>query len=122
MEKKFDYNPDAYHKQVKDFVGNELHVGDTVAVAERTYSKTPYMVVGVIKKIETKTNKKGELSSFTLYLFESASSDETYGFESGLYADKYGTEWSADADPADEDSWDCYTFNSKSFINVLKIH
>ena len=31
MEKKFDYNPDAYHKQVKDFVGNELHVGDTVA-------------------------------------------------------------------------------------------
>ncbi len=120
--KKFDFNPDAYHMQIKDFVGNELRVGDTVVVSDRTYSKAPYMVVGVIKKIETKTTKKGELSSFTLYIFESASSDETYGFESGLYADKYRTEWTAGENPDDEGSWDVYTFNSKSFINVLKIH
>ena len=121
MEKKFNFNPDSYHMQVKDFIGNELHVGDTVAVAERTYSKTPYFVVWVIKKIETKANKKGELSSFDLHLFESASSEETYGFKSGLYADIYGTEWSDDIDPDDEDCWEVYTFSSKSFINVLKI-
>ena len=50
MEKKFDYNPEAYAP--KDFMGNPLLVGDTVVVADRTYSKTPYMIIGIIKKIK----------------------------------------------------------------------
>ena len=122
MKKNFNLTPDAYHMAVKDFVGNELHIGDTVVLADRTYSKTPYMAVGVIKKIETKANKKGELASFTLYLYLSASSDETYGFDSGLYSDKYGTEWTADEDPDNEDYWEEYSFSSKSFLNVIKLH
>ena len=122
MKKNFNLTPDAYHMKVKDFVGNELHIGDTVVVADRTYSKTPYMTVGVIKKIETKANKKGELASFTLSLYMSASSDETYGFESGLHKDKYGTDWVAEEDPDNEDYWEDYSFSSKSFLNVIKLH
>ena len=116
MEKKFAFNPDAYHKLVKDFLGNELHLGDTVAVADKTYSKTPYITVGIIRKIETNVNKKGELSGFTLVLHIIGSSVETYGFKSGLCSDVFGED-----DPDDEEYWENYTFTSKSFLNVVKI-
>ncbi len=117
MEKKFDYNPEAYAP--KDFMGNPLLVGDTVVVADRTYSKTPFMVTGVIKKIEIEKTQKGDLKSFRVYLWEYGSSEDTYKFSSGSYDKKW--EDFKDEDPNDEDCWNDYYFNSKSFISILKI-
>ena len=117
MEKKFDYNPEAYAP--KDFMGNPLFVGDTVVIADRTYSKTPFMVIGVIKKIEIEKTQKGDLKSFCVYLYEYGSSEDTYKFSSGAYEKTwYGFK---DEDPDDEDIWTDYDFNSKSFISILKV-
>jgi hypothetical protein len=117
MEKKFDYNPEAYAP--KDFMGNPLLVGNTVVVTDRTYSKTPFLAIGVIKKIEIEKTKKGDLKSFRVYLWEYGSSEDTYKFSIGDY-DKIWEDFK-DEDPDDEDSWTDYYFNSKSFINILKI-
>lgn len=121
MEKKFDYTPEAYAP--KDFMGNPLLVGDTVVIADSTYSKTPTMVYGVIKKIETELKKKDKaLKSFTVYVFITGSSEDTTGFESGCWNEKdMKSYYGDDYDPDNEEYWDGYTFNSKSFINILKI-
>ena len=117
MEKKFDYTPEAYAP--KDFMGNPLLIGDTVAIADRTYSKTPFIRVGVIKKIDIEKSKKGDLKSFRVYLWEYSSSEDTYKFSNGSYDKKW--EDFKDEDPDDEDNWIDYYFNSKTFINILKI-
>jgi hypothetical protein len=117
MEKKFDYNPEAYAP--KDFMGNPLFVGDTVVIADRTYSKTPYMIIGVIKKIDIEKTQKGNLKSFRVYLWEYGSSEDTYKFSGGYYDKKW--EDFKDEDQDDEDNWTDYFFNSKSFNNILKI-
>lgn len=36
---------------VKDFMGNEINVGDKVVISDSTYSKTPYLVLGTVSKI-----------------------------------------------------------------------
>ena len=117
MEKKFDYTPEAYAP--KDFMGNPLLIGDTVVVADRTYSKTPFIRVGVIKKIDIEKSKKGDLKSFRVYLWEYSSSEDTYKFSNGSYDKKW--EDFKDEDPDDEENWNDYYFNSKTFISILKI-
>ena len=36
----------------KDFMGNDLKIGDYIAVSDKTYSKTPYIIYGQITNIE----------------------------------------------------------------------
>lgn len=126
MEKKFSYSPKAYKNMPKDFMGNLLSVGDMVVISERTYSKTPYMVYGEVKKIDVETKKKdGLLKSFTVYIFPMGQSDGTDGFVSGNYMDDYDSVEDMYEDfghPDDEDSWESYSFNAKSFINILKVN
>lgn len=77
------------------------------------------MAIGVIKKIEIEKTKKGDLKSFCVYLWEYGSSEDTYKFSSGTYDKKWDD--FKDEDPDDEDIWTDYCFNSKSFINILKV-
>jgi hypothetical protein len=125
MNNKFNYNPKAYENIPRDFMGNPILVGDTVVVCERTYSKTPYMVYGQVKKVETTTNKKGDaIKSFTVHIYPTGESDGTTGFKTGAFLDDYDSieeMYEVWGHPDEEESWDAYTFNSKSFINIIKV-
>ena len=41
----------------KDFMGNDLKIGDYIAVSDKTYSKTPYIIYGQITNIEYEYTK-----------------------------------------------------------------
>ena len=46
----------------KDFMGNDLKIGDYIAVSDKTYSKTPYIIYGQITNIEYEYTKSGDWS------------------------------------------------------------
>ncbi len=52
-------------------------------------------------------------------IYKYGSSEDTYKFSSGTYDKKWDD--FKDEDPDDEDIWTDYCFNSKSFINILKV-
>ena len=54
---------------IKDFMGNEINVGDKVVISDSTYSKTPYLVLGTVTEItEPKFFKNGNLDYVTIHV------------------------------------------------------
>ena len=55
-------------------MGNDLKIGDYIAVSDKTYSKTPYIIYGQITNIEYEYTKSGDWSctnidyKFIIYL------------------------------------------------------
>lgn len=97
--------------EVKDLLGNVLKVGDKIVVAERTYSKTPYLITGKITQIIPKFNTDGSWSFTEIHYEPTATSDvylkqlEAENFNHNLY--KNGIK--------------IFTIGKKNYINILKI-
>ena len=103
-------------EELTDFIGNPINIGDNIVLALSTYSRTPYLVTGVVKKIDTIKAKNGSIKSFRLYYFPIGSSCDTYYFSSGYYKEDI-----ENLDPDDEENWTSFDISKNSFLNILKI-
>lgn len=65
---------------LKDFMGNTVKVGDKIVVCDKTYSKTPFMRIGKVKKIKFEYFKNGNLSDVLVEYSELGRSDFTMDF------------------------------------------
>ena len=97
--------------EVRDLLGNVLQVGDTIVVAERTYSKTPYLITGKITKIVPKFNTDGSWSFTEIHYEPTATSDvylkqlEAEGYSHNIY--KNGTK--------------IFNIGKKNYMNIMKV-
>ena len=98
-------------EEIKDLRGNVLQVGDEIVVAERTYSKTPYLITGKIISIKPIYNKDGSWSSTEIHYEPTATSDvylkqlEAENFNHNLY----------------KNSIKIFSIGKKSYVSILKI-
>ena len=97
-------------EEIKDLQGNVLQVGDEIVVAERTYSKTPYLITGKIISIKPIYNKDGSWNSTDIRYQPHVSSD--------VYLSQL----------EDEDYNHCrynlpkvFTIGKKNYVSILKI-
>ena len=88
----------------KDFMGNELKVGDYVVVSDKTYSKTPYIY---------EYTKSGDWSCTNIDLKYIGESDE---YPDVLEKNNFKTE--------KKHSWKSskYTISKKGYCNILKVN
>ena len=97
-------------EEIKDLQGNVLQVGDEIVVAERTYSKTPYLITGKITRIKHTYNKDGSWSSTDIYYQPISTSDvylgqlESEGFNHCRYKGE-----------------NSFNIGKKSYVSILKI-
>lgn len=97
--------------EVRDLLGNILQVGDTIVVAEKTYSKTPFLIIGKIILIEPYFNKNGDWISTDIHYAPSVTSDvylkqlEAENFNHNLY----------------KNSIKIFTISKKNYMNIMKI-
>lgn len=97
----------------KDFMGNELKVGDYIVVSDKTYSKTPYMIYGRITNIEYEYTKSGDWSCTNIDFKFIGESDE---YPDVLEKNNFKTEkirsWKSSR----------YTISKKGYCNILKVN
>ena len=98
-------------EEIKDLQGNVLQVGDEIVVAERTYSKTPYLITGKITQIIPKFNTDGSWSFTEIHYEPTATSDvylkqlEAENFNHNLY----------------KNSIKIFSIGKKIYVSILKI-
>lgn len=95
---------------VKDFMGNEINVGDKVVISDSTYSKTPYLVLGTITEIaEPKFFKNGNLDCVTIFMdVIGRSCHYRSTLENDNYEHQLGTKTG-------------FRYSDKCYINILKV-
>jgi hypothetical protein len=99
-------------KIIKDFMGNELKIGDNVVISDRTYSKTDYLIYGKITKIDICFYKNGKFNDALITIKEYGNSQH-YLEELEMNNYKHGPRW-----VFEEREFD---YNNKSFVNILKV-
>lgn len=98
-------------EETRDLLGNTLQVGDTIVVAEKTYSKTPFLIIGKIILIEPYFNKNGDWVSTDIRYAPSATSDvylkqlRQEGYNHNLYKGSIKT----------------FTLSRRNYMNIMKI-
>lgn len=95
---------------LKDFRGQELHIGDNVVIAEKTLSKTPYLIYGTITDISIEYFKNGGFNRFKITYTEKAQSDENY-----FCMRTYGN------NRIKEPSEKRFYLSDASFVNIMKV-
>ena len=103
-------------EKLTDFIGNPINIGDNIVLALSTYSRTPYLVTGVVKNIRTRKTKEGTVKSYAIYFFPIASSRDTYYYSLG-----YDQGRVENMDPDNEENWESIDISKNSFLNILKI-
>ena len=97
----------------KDFMGNDLKVGDYIAVSDKTYSKTPFMIYGQITNIEYEYTKSGDWSCTNIDYKFIGESDE---YPDVLEKNNFKTEklhgWKSER----------YSISKKGYCNILKVN
>jgi len=95
---------------IKDFMGNEINVGDKIVISDSTYSKTPYLVLGTVTEIDDpKFFKNGSPDYVIIHVdvigrsCHYRSTLETYNYEhtSGLKTE--------------------FKYSNRCYINILKV-
>lgn len=95
---------------IKDFMGNEINVGDKVVISDSTYSKTPYLVLGIVSKIaEPVFFKNGNLDYVVIYIDMLGKS---YHYRSELETNNY-------EHPLGYKTG--FRYSDKCYINILKV-
>lgn len=95
---------------VKDFMGNELKVGDKVVTAGATMSKTPYLIYGVITEIKDPIYfKNGNLDHVSIKIDVIGKSDDYRScFENNNYQQTQGRKTG-------------FNYSDKCYINIMKV-
>jgi hypothetical protein len=96
---------------IKDFMGNELKVGDFIVITNKTYSKTPLLKYGKIKNIQNEYKDNGEWKESVIYFNILGVSDQYLSqLEDNNYTQEYdGTEIGK------------YYLNRSKYITILKV-
>lgn len=97
----------------KDFMGNDLKIGDYIAVSDKTYSKTPYIIYGQITNIEYEYTKSGDWSCTNIDYKFIGESDE---YPDVLENNNFKTENSHCRQPSR------YSISKKGYCNILKVN
>jgi hypothetical protein len=95
---------------IKDFMGNEINVGDNVVISDSTYSKTPYLVLGTVTEIgDPKLFKNGNLDYVIIFIDVIGRSCH---YRSTLEMNNYEHQSGAKTR---------FRYSDKCYINILKI-
>lgn len=104
-------------KEVKDFLGNPLTIGDRIVVTDKTYSKTPYLITGRIADIKFITTANGKSWRETVIYFTPENTSDACLKE--LEDKEY------DHNTYRSPSGNCgrmtFTIGKRNYINILKI-
>ena len=98
-------------EETRDLLSNILQVGDTIVVTEKTYSKTPFLIIGKIISIEPYFNKNGDWISTDIHYAPSVTSDvylkqlQQEGYNHNRYKGSIKT----------------FTLSKRNYINIMKI-
>lgn len=95
---------------IKDFIGNEINVGDNVVISDSTYSKTPYLVLGTVTEIaEPRLFKNGNIDYVPIYInVIGRSCHYRSTLEMNNYEHQSGTKTG-------------FRYSDKCYINILKV-
>ena len=97
---------------IKDFMGNEINVGDKVVISDSTYSKTPYLVLGTVTEIDDpKFFKNGNLDYVIIRVDVIGRSCH---YRSTLETYNYEIEHTANLKTG-------FRYSDKCYINILKV-
>ena len=100
-------------KVIKDFMGNELKIGDNVVISDRTYSKTDYLIYGKITKISNVCfYKNGKFNSALITIKEYGNSKH-YIEELEMYNYKHDPQWGFGERG--------FNYSNKAYVNILKV-
>ena len=95
---------------IKDFMGNEINVGDKVVISDSTYSKTPYLVLGTVSKIADPVFfKNGKFDYVVIYIDMLGKSCH---YRSGLEMNNYEHQLGYKTG---------FRYSDKCYINILKV-
>lgn len=100
-------------KVIKDFMGNELKIGDNVVISDRTYSKTDYLIYGKITNISNVHFYKNGKFNSALIIIKEYGNSQHYLEELETHNYKHDPRWGF----GERD----FNYNNKSFINILKV-
>lgn len=104
-------------KEVKDFLGNPLTVGDRIVVTDKTYSKTPYLITGKITDIKFITTANGKSWRETVIYFTPENTSDAYLKE--LEDKEY--DHNTYRSPNGNLGRMTFTIGKRNYINILKI-
>ena len=95
---------------IKDFMGNEINVGDKIVISDSTYSKTPYLVLGTVTEIDDpKLFKNGNLDYVIIRIdVIGRSCNYRSTLEMNNYEHQSGTKT-------------VFRYSDKCYINILKV-
>ena len=97
---------------VKDFMGRLLNDGDNVVISDCTYSKTPYLVYGKIRKIcDPVFFNNGSLNYIRIEI-------EVLG-ESDVYREALEN---TNYNNPGEGMETTFLYNNRSFVSILKVN
>ncbi len=95
---------------IKDFMGNEINVGDKIVISDSTYSKTPYLVLGTVTGIgDPKFFKNGNLDYVLIYINIIGRSCH---YRSTLEMDNYEHTLGLKTE---------FKYSNRCYINILKV-
>lgn len=102
-------------KVIKDFMGNELKIGDNVVISNRTYSKTDYLIYGKIINISNARFFNNGKFNDALITIKEFGNSQHYLEELEMHDYKHDTSWSFGSGERG------FNYSSKGYINILKV-